>query len=232
MKELYSNAKDCLMLARLLKNRLKEKIEFSGSTFQELIIGKYHSLPYDKYDTFLEYRKDVVEFSYKFLENGFLRISVCDSAYKKSSMGHKLAVLSDLYEVLSEKYGEPSVYFTLKDDDEKSINLEWAFIEKQETIDAFKKDTMFDDSEVEDLIIIGEEKENTSSYSLTNITKELISKTIGLPFELIYLVDENIEDFVLCKKGERMSCREDAKVDGYPIKTLEDLENEKKLIKK
>jgi len=232
MKELYSNADDCYKLARLLDSKLREKIEFLGSTFLEVVMGNYHSLPRNKYESFLEYRNDAVEFSYTFLENGFLRISVSDSAYKKASMGHKLAVLSDLYEVLSEKYGEPSVYFTLKDDEENSINLEWAFIEKQETIDAFKKGTMFDDAEVEDLIIIGEEKENTSSYSLTNRTKELISKTIGLPFELIYLVDENIEDFVLYKKGERMSYPKDAKVDGYPIKTLEDLENEKKLIKK
>lgn len=232
MKELYSNAHDCYKLAILLKSKLREKIEFSGSTFQELVIGNYHSLPYNRYEGFLSYKYDSVEISYKFLENGFLRISVCDTAYKKASMGHKLAVLSDLYEVISEKYGEPLVYFTLKEDDENSINLEWNFIQKRETIEAFKNGTMFDDAEVEDLIIIGEEKENISSCRLTNRTKELISKTIGIPFEMIYLVDENIEDFVLYKKGERMSYPKDVKVDGYPIKTLEDLENEKKLIKK
>lgn len=228
MKELYSNADDCYKLACLLKNRLKGKIEFSGSTFQELIIGNYHSLSYDKYDTFLEYRNDVVEFSYKFLENGFLRISVCDSAYKKASIGQKLAVLSDLYEVLSEDYGQPLVFYTLKEDDLNSINLEWDFIQKEDTIEAFKNGSMID-AEVDELIIIGEDEEKTSCYSLSNRTKELISKTIGLPYEIIYLVDENIEDFVLYKKGEKMSYMEDAKIDGYPIKNTE---RNKTLIKK
>ena len=229
MKELYSNADDCYKLARLLKSKLREKIEFSGSTFQEMIIGNYHSLPYNRYETFLSYRNDSVEFSYKFLENGFLRISVCDTAYKKASMGHKFAVLSDLYQVISEKYGEPLVYFTLKDDDENSINLEWVFIEKEETIDAFKNGSMFDDAEVDELIIIDEEKEKTS---LTNRTKGLISKTIGIPYEMIYLVDENINDFILYKKGEIMSCPKESKVDGYPVKTLESNQYEKTLIKR
>lgn len=234
MKELYSNADDCYKLARLLDSKLKGKIEFSGSIFQELVIGKYHSLPYNEYENYIDYRNDTVEFRYKFLENGFLRISVCDIAYKKASMGHKLAVLSDLYQVISKKYGEPSVYFTLKEDDENSINLDWNFIQKEETVEAYKNGTMFDDSSIKDIIIIGEEKDNTSSYSLTNRTKELISKTIGIPYGLIYLVDENIEDYILYKKGERISYPKEAKVDGYPIKTMESIDDEisKKLIKK
>lgn len=232
MKELYSNANDCYKLARLLDSKLREKIEFLGSTYQEVISGKYHSLPRNKYESFLDYRNDVVEFCYTFSEDEFLRISVCDSTYKKASMGHKLAILSDLYEVLSEDYGLPLVFYTIKDDDESSINLEWDFIQKEDTIEAFKNGSMFDDAEVDSLIIIGEDEEKTTCYSLSSRTKELISKTIGIPYEMIYLVDENIEDFVFYKKGERMSYSEDEKVDGYPIKTLEDLENDKKLIKK
>lgn len=228
MKELYSNAQDCYKLARLLKSKLREKIEFSGSTFQELVIGNYHSLPYNRYESFISYRNDSVEFSYKFLENGFLRISICDTAYKKASIGHKLAVLSDLYQVISEKYGEPSVYFTLKDDDENSINLEWVFIEKDETIEAYKNGTMFDDAEVDELIIIDEEKEKTS---LTNRTKELISKTIGIPYEMIHLVDENIDDFVFYKMGENISYKEDEISDEYSAKTLETTRKQKILKK-
>lgn len=228
MKELYSNADDCYKLARLLDSKLRGKIEFWGSTYQEVISGKYHSLPRNKYESFLDYRNDVVEFCYTFSEDEFLRISVCDSAYKKASMGHKLAVLSDLYEVISKDYGLPLVFYTINDDDENSINLEWDFIQKEETIDAFKNGSMID-AEVDELIIIGEEKEKTSSYSLGSRTKELISKTIGIPYEMIYLVDENIEDFVFYKKGERMSYRKDVKADGYPIKNTE---RNKTLIKK
>ena len=228
MKELYSNADDCYKLAILLKSKLREKIEFSGSTFQEMIIGNYHSLPYSRYESFLSYKYDIVEFCYTFLENGFLRISVSDSVYKKASMGHKLAVLSDLYQVISEKYKEPSVFYTLKDDDENSINLEWVFIEKEETIEAYKNGTMFDDAEVDELIIIDEEKEKRS---LTNRTKELISKTIGVPFEMIYLVDENINDFLLYKKEKNISYKEDEISDEYSTKALETTRKQKILKK-
>lgn len=228
MKELYSNADDCLELARLLKNKLKEKIEFWGSTYQEVISGKYHSLPYNKYDNFIDYRNDEVEFSYTFSKGEFLRITVGDSAYKKFTLGHKLAVLSDLFEVINEDYGIPSVFYTLKEDDENSINLEWDFIQKEETINAFKNNCMFDDALVDNLIIIGEEITNT--YTLSKTTRELISKTVGLPFEMLSLVDENIEDFVFYKKGERMSYPKIAKVDGYPINKQQ--ENVKKLIKR
>ena len=228
MKELYSSAEDCYKLSKLLNSKLRDKIEFSGSTFLEVVIGNYHSLPYSRYESFLSYKYDVVEFCYTFLENGFLRISVSDSAYKKASMGHKLAVLSDLYQVISEKYKEPSVFYTLKDDDENSINLEWNFIQKEDTIEAYKNGTIFEDEQVKDLIIIGEQNK---TFSLNNRTKELISKNIGLPYEMIYLVDENIDEYVLYKKGE-IDQIEEVKDEGYPVKTLEDLEKEKKLIKK
>ena len=228
MKELYSSADDCLKLARLLKNKLNRKIEFVGSVYLEVISGKYHSFPYEEYESFIDYRNDAVEFSYKFLENGFLSIQVNDSAYKETSMGHKLAVLSDLYEVISEVYGEPTVFYTIKEDDENSINLEWDFIEKEETVLAFKNGSRFDDDEVDKFIIIGEE---ISTCDLNRRTKEMISKTVGLPFEMLHLVDENIDDFVLYKKGKVMSYPENARVDGYPIKTLESIEEKRKVKK-
>ena len=127
------------------------KIEFWGSTYLEVVSGKYHVLPYNRYNNFIDYRNDEVEFSYKFLKNGFLSIQVNDSAYKKFSVGHKLAVLSDLYEVISEEYGMPTVFYTIKDDDENSLNLEWDFIEKEETIDSFKNGCRFDDVVIDEL---------------------------------------------------------------------------------
>lgn len=229
MKELYSNADDCLKLSRLLKSKLKEKIEFMGSTYLEVVTGKYHSLPYNKYNNFIDYRNDEVEFCYTFLENGFLTITVNDTAYKKFTIGHKLAVLSDLYEVISEVYGMPDVFYTLKEDDENSLNLEWDFLQKEEAIYAFKNGSRFEDAFVEDLIIIGEEEEKTSAYRLKKRTKEMIAKTVGLPFEMLYLVDENVDDFVLYKKGEKMNYPKNAKINGYSIMSFED---DKKLIKK
>ena len=214
MKELYSSADDCLKLARLLESKLNRKIEFVGSVYLEVISGKYHSLPYEEYESFIDYRNDEVEFSYKFLENGFLSIQVNDSVYKESSMGHKLAVLSDLYEVISELYGNPTVFYKIKDDDENSINLEWDFIEKEETVLAFKNGSRFDGDEVDKFIIIGEEicEKKTNVYSLNKRTKEMISKTVGLPFEMLPLVDENIDDFVLYKKGKVMHVPSNEKI--------------------
>ena len=209
MKELYSNADDCLKLARLLKDKLKEKIEFRGSTYQEVISGIYHSLPYNKYENFIDYRNDEVEFCYTFLENGFLSISVSDSAYKNFSMGHKLAVLSDLYEVISEVYGNPTAFYTTKDDDENSINLEWDFIEKEETIVSFKNGTRFEDAIVDKLIVIDDE---ITAYNLNTKTKEMISNTIGLPFEMLPLIDENIDEFLSYKKGKIMYVSEKEKI--------------------
>ena len=231
MKELYSNADDCLKLSRLLKSRLKEKIEFWGSNYLEVVSGKYHSLPYNRYNNFTDYRNDEVGFSYKFLENGFLSIQVNDSAYKKFSVGHKLAVLSDLYEVISEEYGMPTVFYTTKDDDENSIYLEWYFIEKEETINAFKNGSRFDDAEIDELIIIGDETEKANTYCLNKRTKEIISKTVGLPFEMLHLVDENIEDFVLYKKGVVMDYSKTARIDGYQVATLESTDEKIKVKK-
>lgn len=231
MKELYSSADDCLKLARLLKSKLNRKIEFWGSTYLDVVSGRYHSLSYDKYESFLEYKFDEVEFSYTFLENGFLTITVSDSAYKKASMGHKLAVLSELYEVISEIYGEPTVFYTLKDDDENSLNFEWNFIEKEEIIEAFQNGNRFDDAKIDELIVIGAEDEKTVTYTLNSRTKEMISKTVGLPFEMLYLVDENIEDFVLYKKGERIKYPEGARIDGYQIKTVESIYDKRKIKK-
>ena len=59
-----------------------------------------------------------------------------------------------------------------------------------------KKGNYFDDVETDELIIIGEPKQKTDGYQLSDITKKIISKHVGLPFELLSLVDENIEDFI------------------------------------
>lgn len=198
MAELYSNAEDCNKIAKILYSKLKSKIEFYGSTYLEVISGKYHCLLYNSYNSYDDYKKDELSFSYKACENGFLRISIGDVIYKKS-IGHKLAALSDLYEVLSEVYGEPTLFYTIEDDDENTLNLQWSFSEKEEDIQNFKNGTAFDDAEIDKLIIFGEIKERGGVYSLSDTTRTLISRQVGLPFELINLIDENIEDFIKYK---------------------------------
>lgn len=216
MKELYSNGDDCLELARTLSKALKGKIKFYGSCRQEVISGVYYCQNWTEFNDYYEYKKSAVHFWYKFCAGGFLRISVGESVYEKST-GEKLAVLSDFYEVLSREFGNPTLFYTTKDDDEKCLNLEWSFVNKEETIQSFKNGTAFDDAEIDKLIIIGEIKSTVNGFRLNDTSKQIISQSIGLPFELISLVDENIEDYAKCKFGTEITYPEDAKIDGYPI---------------
>ena len=198
MAELFSKAEDCNKLAKYLYSRLHNKLEFYGVTYQEVISGKYHSLPFNTYETLEDYKKDELSFSYKFCDKGFLRISVGDSVYKKT-IGHKLAALSDLYQELSELYGLPTIFYTTKDDDENSLTLQWSFSQKEKDIEEFKNGTAFDDAETDELIIFGEQP-TTSEFS--DKTKAYISNQIGLPVELIYMLDANIDDYLKYKHGQ------------------------------
>jgi len=221
MCEVYSNAEDCNKIAKLLYGKLRNKIEFYGTTYQEVVSGKYHCLPYSAYESYNDYLKDELSFSYKFCENGFLRISIGDLIYK-NSVGHKLAALSDFYETLSEIYGMPTLFYTIRDDDENTLNMQWSFSRVEEYIQEFRNGTAFDDAEIDELIVFGETKVQNNSHRLNDTTRMLISRQIGLPFEMIYLIDEHIEDFIKYKHGKAMWVPKDKKVNGYPVTTLED----------
>lgn len=65
------------------------------------------------------------------------------------------------------------------------------------------------------------------SYKLSDKAKELISERIGIPYEkLIYMTDEEIEAHIEKKTGKKITWPKGAKVDGLPIKTMEDVDNE------
>jgi len=229
MSELYSNAEDCNKIAKILYNKLKRKIEFYGSTYQEVISGKYHCLPFKTYNSYDDYKSDEVSFAYKFCENGFLRISVGDAIYKKT-IGHKLAVLSDFYEVISEIYGVPTLFYIIKDDDENTINLQWSFVEKEQDIENFKNGTAFDDARIDELIVFDEPTKQNDACILNDTTKKMIAEQIGLPFELIYLLDKNIDDFIKYKHGTAMSVYDEVKIDSSIA--FESINEERKAIKK
>lgn len=197
MAELYSKAEDCKRMANYLYNKLSGKIDFRGSTYQEVIYGKYRCAPYSSYSDYEKYKKDELSFYYKFLEGGFLRITI-ENGIGEKTMGHKLAALSDMYLAISEIYGSPTIFYTLKDDEDGTINLQWSFTHKDEDIKEFKEGTMFDDAEIDKLVIIGESAEINS---LSDKTRSYITSQIGLPVELIYILDENIEEFLRYKQG-------------------------------
>ena len=196
MSELYSNSVDCEKLAiKLLYGKLRRKINFYGSTLQEVISGKYLS-EYNRSQNIYtsEY---AVPFYLKFKKDGFLRVQIGSLYPYNTTDGEKLAILSDFYEVLKEEYGEPTLFYTTKNDKENTFSLHWSFIDKDKDIEKFKNDTFFDDASIDKLIIIGE---NTDK-DIKDSTKNFLSNEIGLPYELLKLVNNNIEDYIKYKKG-------------------------------
>lgn len=221
MSEIYSNADDCLELARHLKKKMGNKIDFYGSIRQEVISGKYFSHYRDPHSELDYLFEEGLPFYYKFCKEGFLRIQIGSFYPHNNSVGEKLAALSNFYEVLSEQYGEPTVFYTTKDDEEGTLSLHWSFVNKEEDIQKFRNGSYFDDAEVDELIVIGEPRIQTSSYQLRDTTRKLIAKQIGVPFELISLVDENTEDFVKYKTGKEIGIPEGAKIDGVPVRSYQ-----------
>lgn len=199
MSDLYSKAEDCNLLANKLKKKLGDKIDFYGSTYIEIPSGKYLS-SYRRNNGEHIFNGQCLPFYFKFSENEFLRIGV-GSNHRGSSLGEKMAALSDFYSILSEEYGEPTVFYTIKNDDEKVLTLQWVFINKEAEIEKFKSGTYFDDAEVDRLIVLAEKK---MLRGLSDKTKESISRVVGLPFELLYLADADIENFVKHKNGKEM----------------------------
>jgi len=56
-------------------------------------------------------------------------------------------------------------------------------------------------------------------------TKELLSRRIGIPYEkLLEMTDEEIDNYIEKKTGKKITWPEGAKVDGLPIKTIEEVE--------
>lgn len=219
MNEFYSKTEDCYLLAGKLKKELENKIEFWGSTYQEVPSGKYLS-SYRRNNGEYMFNGQYIPFYFKFSENEFLRIGV-GSNYRGSSIGEKMAALSDFYSILSKEYGDPTVFYTIKGDDKEFLILQWAFINKEEEIVKFQNGTYFDDAEIDKLIVIGKNKENIESYSFNDTIRNFISRQVGLPFELIYLIDEDIENFVKHKTGKEITIPQNAKIDCVPVTSLE-----------
>lgn len=205
MKEKYSNAEDCYKLAKILYNKLNNKMIILTSPYIEVVEGKYNCFGKNKYSKMEDYINDKVNFNFKYLKNEFLRITV-GSEDDKHSTGHKLAVLSDLYKVLKNEFGEPTLFYTIKEDEENTLNLQWSFKNREEDIKDFLNNNCFDDANISKVRVIDSNK-NTDN-------------NIGLPIELSDIIKENIEDYIRYKKG----CLElDRK--------LEERNNKKKILK-
>ena len=192
MKELYSNGSDCYELAKILYRSLGNKLDFYGGyVYNPLANGKYYTNGHS----------NPVKFYYKYCKDGFLRVQIGNYYGNDNTLGQKLAALSDFYEVLYKEFGNPLVFYTTLDDDEGILSMHWSFIDKENELKKFKEGTYFDDAIIDKLIVFDEEKAKVGSHVLDNRTKEIISRRFGLPFELIELVDQDIENYYLHKMG-------------------------------
>lgn len=192
METIYSQADDCLELAGKLKYQLKEKITFLTSTYINTPCGKYLS-SYRRNNGECMLDGKWLEFDYKFCKNEFLRIRISNNPCNpNNSFVEKMAALSDFYETLITEYGAPTVFYTIKDDEEEALIIDWFFKNQTEWIEACKKNEAFDDEEIDQLIIIG-----------TNTDESLALKStlLGLPAELVPLVEQNMPEYCKFKKG-------------------------------
>ena len=198
MQELYSKAEDCYELYKLLKKKMGTKIECDDVPYTETFSGRYFSYDREPHSDLDYLYERGISFYYKFCKNVFLRIGVGNAlrhyTFDDTSVGEKLAALSDFYEVLSEEFGEPTVFYTTKDDEDDVLAMQWSFINKEEEIQQFKDGTYFDDAEIDKLVVFDESK-----YPLNDATRKYISRKLGIPLVLLPLVNDNIEEFVKYK---------------------------------
>lgn len=197
--ELFSKADDCHKLAFIINNELQHKVSFEGSTYQEVVSGTHNSFRLTEYLDIRNFERDKLSFDYKFCENGFLRITISKRIYD-SSLGHKLAALSNFYMALRKHFGEPTLLYTIQNDDEESLSMQWSFSQKEEDIRDFKNNTVFDDAKIEHLVLFNEEKTEE---------EQRIQDELGLPIELSSLVASNLNEYLYYKNGRILNSFEE-----------------------
>ena len=206
MSEMYSKAEDCYELSKKLKEKFGNRIDFYGFLYSPTPNG-YYLTSYRKNNG--EYNsvhnKNSLLFYLKYMKDVFLRIQIGSHSYGDNTFGEKLAALSDFYLILSEEYGEPTVFYTTKDDDEETLNLQWSFVNKEEDIKKFKSGNYFDDDEIDTLIVFGENREDVEKIGLSDKTISIIARQFGLPFELLHMADNDIEEYMKHKNNEEIT---------------------------
>ena len=213
MKDNYLIEEETYLLAKKLKKALKGKIDFYGTMYTPVPSGKYLS-SYRKKNGEHFYNGQCPSFFFKYEKDDFLRISI-GNHYKGNSLGEKLAALSDFNEVLQEEFGPPTVFFTLKEDKEELLSLQWSFKDKEKDICFFQYGN-FTDKKIDDVIIIGEKKNE-----LNEITRSIAERKVGLPYDLFDYVYEDLEEFIKHKKGEEVILSKNSKIDGILYSSFE-----------
>ncbi len=167
-------------------------------------ISKFNQTTLDEYPY-----EESLEFKFKLKENDSFEISVDDFYSNQGDcIGQKLAALSDFYQILKRRYGEPSIFYR-KDN---KLFFYWALKSKEEEKQKkIKEKLLEEENNIEDVIIIKAKDDNDE---LRKNTSELI----GLPFELTDYLEQYIDDFVLYKTPRQNQIRENKKSNAVLIK--------------
>lgn len=155
--ELSLNNDNSFELGKFLREKIRGKIDFE----------KYYVVETGKYRGTSQASTEL-SFYYEFRKDEFLRVEISSFYNHKNSIGEKLSALSSFYEVLDERYGEPTIFYNLKDE-EGTLALYWSFLNKEEEIQKFKNGKYFDDREIDKLIVIDEMKEKISTTEIQKI---------------------------------------------------------------
>lgn len=118
------------MLADKLKQNLEGKIVFYNQ--KHILNGKYLS-SYRMNNGENMSNGKCIPFFLDFSKHEFLKI-VIGSNYYGSTFGEKMNALSDFYKVISEKHGEPTVFYTTKEMQDETLHLQWIFTNKKEKV--------------------------------------------------------------------------------------------------
>jgi len=197
----------------------KDNIKVTGEIFNKAekmfaeIPHEWNSISCDSNGNTIFY--DIIgglAYNISFDEGDHLTITVAKHG-EGNSKGKRLAILSDLYEAFNKEFGEPSFFYSVKDDDrfgierydyskdgyievvghgfEETYNLHWSFKDEIRDINE-----VIDKPNVEDFIMIHNPDKNA-------FIDAVMTHRTGLPSELSDLVEENHEEYVKYKKFDK-----------------------------
>ena len=198
MEKIYSNVDDCKELYFKLKEKMGDKIENYGTFNNVLFSGKYFS-KYRREENKYDLLKNGIPFYYKYNKDNFFRIIIESNVYQDNSVGEKLVALSDFYQVLKEMFGEATVFYTVNKEEGKILVMHWSFVRKEEDIEKFRNGIYFDDVQVDNLTIIGDGIKDEGLNDYSEEVKKNIAQQFNLPFELLEIIYDNLDDFIKFK---------------------------------
>ena len=194
-------------IAEILIEKLKNKI--TNITIMSEMINGYYKSPYNKKD------EGVIPFIIRYKKDNNLKIAIgyLHNDKNNGTSPENMAALSELYTVIREMFGEP----TLFEDSSYLIQLRWFFKDKdkvkQQYIERYQKKS--------GLLIIFDNNINKESDN-NKIVKQIMERKVGLPFGLIKLIDDEIEEYIKYKTGRIVMYHSGDLIDGYPITSYEE----------